>query len=285
MVEAMYYEKMNNGKVHCRLCPHGCILSSGGLGACRARKNIDGRLHSLNYALVTSVSLDPIEKKPLYHFHPGRPILSVGTFGCNFRCGFCQNWTIAQKEAQAMELNPSELADLAEKYVEMGNIGVAYTYNEPSIWYEYVYEAAKLVRGKGLANVLVTNGFICNEPFEQLLPFIDAMNIDVKAFTEEFYKKQCKGSLEDVVRTVERAASSCHVEITTLLIPGLNDSLEEISSISKWLSSINPEIVLHLTRFFPNYKMTGIPATPKDVMGKARSAALDNLKHVYLGNI
>ena len=184
-----------------------------------------------------------------------------------------------------MELNPSELADLAEKYVEMGNIGVAYTYNEPSIWYEYVYEAAKLVRGKGLANVLVTNGFICSEPFEQLLPFIDAMNIDVKAFAEEFYKKQCKGSLEDVVRTVERAASSCHIEITTLLIPGLNDSLEEISSISKWLSSINPEIVLHLTRFFTNYKMTDIPATPKDVMGKARSAALDNLKHVYLGNI
>lgn len=285
MKQAMFYEKSDSGRVCCRLCPHGCILPPEGIGICRARKNCGGHLYSLNYARITSIALDPVEKKPLYHFHPGRYILSVGTFGCNFKCEYCQNWSIAHKDAHTESLEPQELADMAKEYTVKGNIGVAYTYNEPSIWYEYVLESAGLVRANGLANVLVTNGFICGEPLERLLPFIDAMNIDVKAFNESFYKTYCKGTLEAVTKTVERAAASCHVEITTLVIPGLNDSPDEIGRLAKWLSSINPDIVLHLSRYFPNYKMTGIPPTPVSTLEAARKSALEHLRYVYLGNI
>lgn len=281
----MFYEKMDGGVVHCHLCPHGCILSTGGTGACRARKNIDGELFSLNYARVASIALDPIEKKPLYHFHPGKRILSAGTFGCNFKCGYCQNWTIAHRDARTALLEPADLAGMAAEYVKEGNIGVAYTYNEPSIWYEYVLDTAVLVRERGLANVLVTNGYISREPLEKLLPFIDAMNIDVKAFTGEFYEKFCKGSLESVQETVMIAAQGCHVEITTLVIPGLNDSPDEIGKLAKWLSSISPDIVLHLSRFFPSYQMNDIPPTPVETLEAARVSAEAYLKHVYLGNI
>ncbi len=285
MKQAMFYEKLEEDKVQCHLCPHGCILSPEGVGACRARKNAGGELYSLNYARVASVALDPIEKKPLYHFHPGARILSAGTFGCNFKCGFCQNWTIAHRDAKTALLEPADLAALAEEYKTQGNIGVAYTYNEPSIWYEYVLDTASLVKEKGMVNVLVTNGYICSEPLAKLLPFIDAMNIDVKAFTEAFYKRICSGSLEAVQKTVEAAAGRCHVEVTTLVIPGLNDSPEEIAGLAKWLSSVSPEIVLHLSRFFPNYNMTDIPPTPVSVLEEARVAATGYLKHVYLGNI
>lgn len=285
MKQAMYYEKLDNGKVRCRLCPHGCVLSGGGTGACLARKNIDGELYSLNYGRVASIALDPVEKKPLYHFHPGKSILSAGTFGCNFKCGYCQNWSISQQQARTGVLEPERLADLAAGYVDLGNIGVAYTYNEPAVWYEYVLEASRLVREKGLANVLVTNGFIERKPLEGLILFIDAMNIDVKAFTEDFYGKYCKGALKNVKETVELAAVHCHVEITTLLIPGLNDSPEEIGRLAKWLSSISPDIVLHLTRFFPNYNMKDVPPTPLAVIKSAEESALRYLEYVYPGNI
>jgi pyruvate formate lyase activating enzyme len=285
MKQAMFYENLDDGVVHCHLCPHECVLPAEGTGVCRARKNTGGELYSLNYARVASISLDPIEKKPLYHFHPGKKILSAGTFGCNFKCGYCQNWTIAHKDARTMLLEPAELADVAVDYVKDGNIGVAYTYNEPSIWYEFVLDTAILVKEKKLANVLVTNGFICREPLGKLLPYIDAMNIDVKAFTDEFYKKYCKGSLEAVQKTVEIAAASCHVEITTLVIPGLNDTPEEIGKLARWLSSISPEIVLHLSRFFPNYQMKDIPPTPVATLDAARISASSCLKYVYLGNI
>jgi pyruvate formate lyase activating enzyme len=252
MKRAMFFEKIENNRVRCLLCPHGCVLEQGGTGICMARKNMNGQLYSLNYAQVSSIALDPIEKKPLYRFHPGKTILSVGTFGCNFKCDYCQNWSISQRTAGTTELMPEKLADLAVKYKDMGNIGVAYTYNEPSIWYEYVYETAILVKEKGLSNVLVTNGYINDEPLEKLLPYIDAMNIDVKAFTEDFYKKYCNGSLDSVKKTVERAVRNCHVEITTLVIPGLNDDPGQIEEIAEWLSGMSRDIVLHLTRFFPN---------------------------------
>ncbi len=289
MKEASFYQKLDNNKVRCLLCPHGCILQQDGTGVCRARRNIGGSLYSLNYSLVTSLALDPIEKKPLYHFHPGSLILSAGTFGCNFKCSWCQNWTIAHRDtgtnARSMELTPEGLAELAQDYAARGSIGVAYTYNEPSIWYEFVLEASMLVREKGLVNVLVTNGYINKEPLEELLPYIDAMNIDVKAFTCEFYDKYCKGGLDSVKATIERAACSCHVEITTLVIPGLNDSPKEIGSLVSWLASIDPEIVLHLSRFFPNYHMNNIMPTPRKTLEDARESALEHLKNVYLGNI
>lgn len=285
MKEALYYEKLDNGRVRCLLCPHGCVLPQDGTGVCRARRNMDGRLYSLNYSRVTSVALDPIEKKPLHRFRPGSLILSAGTFGCNLKCSWCQNWTIAHTDARTMELTPAGLADLAKQYASRGSIGVAYTYNEPSIWYEFVFDTARLVREQGFVNVLVTNGFINPGPLEQLLPYIDAMNIDVKAFTEEFYGKYCKGSLSSVMDTVERAARSCHVEVTTLVIPGLNDSPEEIERLAAWLASISSDIVLHLSRFFPCYRMNDIMPTPRQTLENARSSAMKHLEHVLLGNI
>ena len=285
MKEALFYEKLDNSKVRCLLCPHECVLPHAGTGVCRARRNTDGSLYSLNYSCVTSVALDPIEKKPLYHFRPGSLILSAGTFGCNFKCSWCQNWTIAHKDPRTMELTPEGLAELAVEYASRGSIGVAYTYNEPSIWYEFIYDAARLVKEQGLVNVLVTNGFINPGPLEQLLPYVDAMNIDVKAFTEDFYNKYCKGALSSVMRTVEKAARSCHVEITTLVIPGLNDSSEEIGSLASWLASISPDIVLHLSRFFPSYQMNDIIPTPRETLENARNSALRHLRYVYLGNI
>lgn len=285
MKQAMYYEKLDSGKVRCNLCPHGCVLAKDAAGVCRARKNFDGGLYSLNYACVASIALDPVEKKPLYHFHPGKLILSAGTFGCNFKCGYCQNWAIAHMDAETSAITPQELADLAVEYTGRGNIGVAYTYNEPSVWYEFVLDSAKLVRERNLLNVLVTNGFINREPLKQLLPYIDAMNIDVKAFTESFYEKYCKGGLDAVRKTVELAASNCHVEITTLVIPGLNNSPEEIGELARWLSSIDRNIVLHLSRFFPNYQMNDIPPTPLSTLKAAREKAIEHLRYVYLGNV
>lgn len=282
---ALYFDEIEGGNVHCRLCPHNCVIKPGKTGACGVRKNKDGKLYSLNYGKVASISLDPIEKKPLYRFHPGKAILSIGTFGCNLKCSFCQNWSISHESPKTYDTNPEEIVKKAQDLVSRGNIGIAYTYNEPSIWYEFVYDTAKLSSEKGLLNVLVTNGFINREPLLELLPYIDAMNIDVKAYTAKFYNEICKASLENVKETVEISAQKCHVEVTTLVIPGLNDSVEEIGKLSRWLSSISPEIPLHLSRFFPNYRMQDRPPTPKETLVKARKKALEYLNHVYLGNV
>ncbi|MDN5331879.1 MAG: pyruvate formate lyase activating enzyme [Tepidanaerobacteraceae bacterium] len=281
--EAMFYEKEEGELVRCLLCPHRCAISPGRSGTCRVRKNIDGRLYSTNYGRISSLGMDPIEKKPLYHFYPGSIIFSVGSFGCNFRCKFCQNWQIAQIAEVPTEYVPAErLVKIAKS--QPGNIGIAYTYNEPSIWYEYVIECARLAKGEGLKNVLVTNGFIEMEPLEQLLPYVDAMNIDVKAYTEDFYRDLTAGRLSSVKRTVERAHKDCHVEITTLLIPGLNDRDEEIEALACWLSSIRRDIPLHLTRYFPNYKLN-LPPTPVSTLKRAREIAMKYLDYVYTGNI
>jgi pyruvate formate lyase activating enzyme len=283
--KAMYFNKIEDGKVHCYLCPHNCVIKPEALGACRARKNINGELFSMNYGEITSMALDPIEKKPLNRFYPGSMILSMGTFGCNLKCSFCQNWTIAHEDTQTVTITPREAVEKANELVDRGNIGIAYTYNEPSIWYEYVYETCKLAKGEGLKNVLVTNGFIGKEPLLELLPYVDAMNIDVKAYTAKFYNEICKATLNDVKETVRIASDKCHIELTTLVIPGLNDSIEEIEQLSKWVASISPDIPLHLSRYFPNYKLTHIPPTPKDTLIKAREKASEYLKFVYLGNI
>lgn len=283
--QAMFYEKIEDSKVHCSLCPHGCVIKPGATGLCRARKNAGGELYSLNYARIASISLDRIEKKPLYRFRPGSMILSAGTFGCNLKCSFCQNWSIAHRDADTVELLPEVLADKALETLRQGNIGLAYTYNEPSIWFEYVYDASRLAKERGLCNVLVTNGFISREPLELLLPYVDAMNIDVKAFTASFYKEVCRGALENVMETVGIAAGRCHVEVTTLVIPGLNDSPDEIGGLAEWLSGISPEIPLHLSRFFPDYKMTDRPPTPVKTLEAARDKALEKLKNVYIGNV
>jgi pyruvate formate lyase activating enzyme len=229
------------------------------------------------------MALDPIEKKPLYHFYPGSTILSVGTWGCNFHCQFCQNWAIAHGNPQVFFTEAEQLAQLA---MQQGPdcIGVAYTYSEPTVWFEYVKDSAAAVKKAGLKNVLVTNGFINEEPLKALLPVIDAMNIDVKSFHPEFYQERCKGGLAAVKRTVEIASRHCHVEVTTLLIPGLNDSDEEITHLIHWLATINPEIPLHFSRYYPSYRMNRQP-TPLETLMRARELALPFIHHVHIGNV
>ncbi len=274
------------GKVRCDICPHNCLLGEGQTGFCRARSNRGGAIRLDSYGLVTSMSLDPIEKKPLYRFYPGSRILSVGSYGCNLRCSFCQNYEISmagKERGGTVCVSPEELAEKAIELMPQGNIGIAYTYNEPLIGYEFVMDCAKLARPKGLKNVLVTNGYINEAPLEKLLPYIDAMNIDLKAFTDSFYKK-ISGDIETVKKTIETAASSCHVEVTTLIIPGENDSEEEMRSLSAWLTRIDRNIPLHISRFFPRYKMTDRDATPVKAVYSLADIARENLKYVYEGN-
>jgi len=281
--EALFYEQQGQA-THCGLCPKKCVIAEGRTGFCRVRKNTGGKLYSINYAQATAEALDPIEKKPLYHFYPGSTILSLGTWGCNFACQFCQNWRIATGEPQTTALEPQSAAALAAQFAGQGNIGIAYTYSEPSVWYEYIVDTACLVQEAGLVNVLVSNGFINEQPLQHLLPYIAAMNIDVKAFSEEFYQNICAGKLSDVKRTVEQAAQYCHVEITTLVIPGLNDSPDEIASLAKWLAGVNKDIPLHLSRYFPNHKLN-VPPTPLSTLEDAYKAAREYLNYVYVGNV
>lgn len=283
MREALYYEPHAQGVI-CRLCPKQCVIGEGRTGFCRVRKNVGGKLYAQNYAFSTGQALDPIEKKPLYHFYPGSTILSLGTWGCNFACKFCQNWNIAHGEPDTIHLSPDKAAELAGELVLQKNIGIAYTYSEPSVWFEYILDTAKLVRGAGLKNILVTNGFINPEPLKELLPYIDAMNIDVKAFNNDYYRNVCAGILDHVKTTVELAAKACHVEITTLVVPGLNDSEAELTELSRWLGGICRDIPLHFSRYFPNYKMQE-PSTPLATLRMAHDLARNYLDYVYVGNV
>lgn len=282
MREARHYQTHQRGVV-CGLCPKNCVIPEGRTGFCRVRKNVGGKLYTLNYGACSSYALDPVEKKPLYHFHPGATIFSIGTWGCNFVCRFCQNWEIAQADPATRDFLPETVADLA---AQQGPdcVGVAYTYSEPTVWFEYVLDTARAVRARGLANVLVTNGFINPAPLAELLPLIDAMNIDVKGFTPAYYRTMCAGELSQVQRTVEQAASRCHVEITTLLVPGLNDTPQEIETLSRWLASLSPDIPLHFSRYFPQYKLD-LPPTPLATLQQAREIAREHLHYVYIGNV
>ena len=286
--EAMFYEKLENKRVHCYLCPHNCSIPIDGRGLCGVRKNIGGILYSLNYGEISSIGVDPIEKKPLNRFHPGSLILSVGSVGCNLKCPFCQNHSIAQVKPEEINTHQTSSDEIIAKAIslkEQGNIGIAYTYNEPSIWYEFVYETAKKAKENGLLNVLVTNGYISEEPLKQILPYIDAMNIDLKAFNDKFYRELVKGGLEEVKATIQRSAAECHVEVTTLVIPGWNDSVEEMEEMAQWLASLSPEIPLHLSRYFPKYEMTDRPSTPLNSLMELKQTAERHLQYVYLGNV
>lgn len=281
--EALYYNKLQNQAVQCKLCPHQCGIKEGGRGKCRVRRNVGGMLYAENYGKVAAIAMDPIEKKPLYHFYPGKYILSIGTIGCNFSCSFCQNYHIAQNEAPTEQASPHYMLSLCRQADEEC-IGLAYTYNEPNVWYEYVLETAELMHKETYKNVLVSNGYISPEPLRELLPYIDAMNIDVKGFSERYYKDICGGTLKDVQRTVEISAEKAHVEVTTLVIPGYNDSVEEIRSLASWLAGINPEIPLHLTRYYPQYKMSA-PPTPVETIMRLKEEAREFLDYVYVGNV
>ena len=272
--------------VTCELCFHHCHLEEGQTGFCRARICRNGAVVLLNYGKLTSLALDPIEKKPLRRFHPGSLILSVGSFGCNLRCPFCQNHEISmagEAEIQTVKVSPAQLAAKASELRAHGNIGVAYTYNEPLVSYEYVRDCAELVHEQGMVNVLVTNGTIEEGPWRALLPLIDAANIDLKGFTPAWYRR-LGGDSETVKRSIALAAERCHVEVTTLLIPGENDSAEEIRALAQWLASVSQSIPLHLSRFFPQYKMTDRPPTPVEQVYRLAEAARGYLSYVYTGN-
>ena len=281
--ECMFYDPPSDGRIHCRLCPHECRIADGKTGICRVRQHREGVLYALTYSQVTSVNLDPIEKKPLYHFYPGSVILSLGTLGCNLACDFCQNWEISQDTVPTRTLTPQQALEMAKR--ERANIGIAFTYNEPFIWYEYVHDTARLVHEAGLKNVMVTNGYVNEEPLRTLLPFIDAMNIDVKSYNEDFYRTLCKGKAAPVRRTVEIThAAGCLVELTNLVIPGYNDSEDDIRALVDWVAGVDPAIPMHFSRYHPAYKLTA-PATPVATLEMAYRIAKEKLQYVYLGNV
>lgn len=280
MREALFYSREGD-KIRCSLCPHECLLSEGKVGLCRQRRHVHGRLMAEGYARVSSIAMDPIEKKPLYHFYPGSFILSVGGLWCNLRCSFCQNWHISQREQSTAVMAPEKLVELA---VEHDSVGIAFTYNEPLIWYEYILDTAQLCQQRDLKVVLVTNGFVQVKPLEDLLPYVDAFNIDVKAFNERFYREICGGDLSAVKRVVERAAAKVHIEVTTLIIGGLNDDKAEIEGLARWLSEVDRNIPLHLSRYYPNYRMQ-LPPTPVTTLYELRDVAREYLDYVYIGNV
>ncbi len=271
-------------KATCPVCPHHCALGEGQTGRCRARANRDGSVVSLSYGRVTSVALDPVEKKPFSRWQSGKFILSVGTFGCNLSCAFCQNAAISQvgAETDTEALAPERLAALARELSPRGNIGVAFTYNEPLIGWEYVLDTAKLLKREGLLVALVTNGTAEPRILEELLPFTDAMNIDLKTWSADGYRR-LGGDLETVKRTIRMAAESCHVEVTTLAAPGYGDDVDAMDEEAAWLASLSKDLPLHVSRYFPRWKM-GEPATPLATMEALCETARRHLKYVYPGN-
>ena len=282
----------------CKVCFRHCDIPEGGLGFCGARTCRGGEVTAGNYGRVTSLALDPIEKKPLARFRPGSLILSAGSYGCNLRCPFCQNYGISWSE-EALRLRdtaeyipPEQLAAIAESCRDRGNIGVAFTYNEPLIGYEYVKDTAKLVHGMGMVNVMVTNGTADLSVLAELAPYIDAMNIDLKGFTDRYYNNVLGGDRSMVLKFIEEAVKHCHVELTTLIVPGENDSEEEMLRMTEWIAGlrgsdgrvIGAEIPLHISRFFPRFHMTDRGATDVGLIYRLAAAARRDLKYVYTGN-
>ena len=281
MKKAKYFIKRDNDVVQCLLCPNQCVIKSGKTGICKNKKNISGELYAHIYGQVSAIAMDPIEKKPLYHFYPGSQILSIGTIGCSFSCDFCQNYHLVEALVPTEGVEPEQLIESAKKH---NSLGIAYTYNEPFISFEFVLDTAIFAKKAGLKNVLVTNGYYNPEPFLELVPYIDAMNIDLKSIRNEFYKRYCHGRIEPVLKTIETAQRSCLVELTNLIVTGLNDSEEDIKDLIDWVASVNPEIPLHFSRYHPMYKMTN-PPTQISRLERAYELSKGKLKWVYLGNV
>ncbi|MEE9614180.1 MAG: AmmeMemoRadiSam system radical SAM enzyme [Thermodesulfobacteriota bacterium] len=290
MREAELWKGIGNKKVECRLCCHRCKINDGKRGICGVRENRGGKLWSLNYGLLIARNIDPIEKKPFFHFQPGSTSYSIATAGCNFRCLHCQNYEISQmpreggKVVTGMAATPEEVVSDAESG---GSAGISYTYTEPTIFFEFARDCARLAKERGLKNNFVTNGFMTSECLGEMRGLLDAANVDVKSFSDDFYKKVCGARLAPVLETVERMkAVGIWVEVTTLIIPTLNDTDDELRKVAKWLYQTDPSIPWHISAFYPTYKLTDLPRTPVSTINRAREIGLaEGLKYVYSGNV
>ena len=286
MKEAIYWHARSEKEVECELCPHRCRIREGRVGRCKTRAFLEGRMTALGYGRVSSAHLDPMEKKPLYHFHPGQPIFSIGGWGCSFTCTYCQNWSLSQQgpDRDSTDVYPPESIVAAAD--ENGSNSIAFTYNEPLVNYEFVRDCAVLARTRGMSNVLVTNGSINPEPAAALLPLIDALNVDIKCMDNDFYQRQCGAELQPVLDfCLQARAAGCHLEITNLVIPNLNDQAEQITELAVWIKEKLGEFTpLHLSGYRPEYRLK-IPATPRAILEKAWHTASAILPYVYLGNM
>ena len=287
-MECSYYRTLDDGRVECQLCPHHCHIANGKTGICRSRRNEDGVLRSLVYGKPCSLAIDPIEKKPLYHFHPGTKCLSIACTGCNFRCLNCQNHEISQMSPSDVghyNLTPQDVVALCREH---HCPGIAYTYTEPLTYLEYIVDTAQLARENGLWNILVTAGYVCQEPLNDLLPYLDAANIDLKSFSDSIYQHVSGGHLQPVLDTIlAMHDAGVWIELTNLIIPGINDDLKMIRQMCRWIVDNGlADQPLHFSRFFPRYRMENFPPTPVSTLNEAKEIALEEgIKHVYLGNV
>ena len=289
MKEAYIYNKLDNDKVQCNLCNHRCIIKNGGKGICKVRKNKGGTLISLVYDKIIAAHIDPIEKKPLFHFMPGSTSFSIATAGCNFRCRFCQNYEISQLPTEYNRITGEFISpDAIVAYaIKNGAKSISYTYTEPTVYFELALDTARIASKKGLKNVFVSNGYMTEECLKEIYPNLHAANVDLKAFSNKFYKDLCGAKLEPVLKTIEAMKEmGIWVEVTTLIIPGYNDSSDELKGIAKFLVSIDPNIPWHVTRFYPTYQLNNVPPTPVSTLQKAREIGFnEGLRYVYTGNV
>ena len=284
--EAILYEKLD-GVLNCHVCNRSCVISNGKTGFCGMRQNDNGTMYSLNYASASSVAVDPIEKKPLFHFYPGSLSFSMGSIGCNFRCPYCQNWTISQatmEEIGTNDIPPERAIKLAQENLCQS---ISWTYNEPTMWFEYTYDSAKLAHKSDLKTVYVTNGYMSQESLDLIAPYLDAANVDLKGMSDKFYRELCQARLEPVLQNIQTMHDKdIHLEITNLVIPGYNDSEEDLQALVKFVADVDVNVPLHFTRFYPHYKMNQVPPTPLETLEKAHKMAREaGIKYVYVGNV
>ncbi len=285
--EAMFYKKLENNKLQCLLCSHYCTISPGKRGICRVRENQEGVLYSLNYRKLIAANVDPIEKKPLFHFYPGSQSYSIAAMGCNFRCLHCQNWSISQPERNVIEGQVVSPEKVVQNALNSGCLSISYTYTEPTIYFETAFEISQLARQKGLKNVFVTNGYISPDALNNLAPYLDAANIDLKAMSDSFYREVCGAKLKPVLDRIKQYYElGIWIEITTLIIPGYNDKDDELEAIAQFIADIDREIPWHISAFYPTYKLDNVPATPVSALQRAYQIGRDRgLRYVYEGNV
>jgi pyruvate formate lyase activating enzyme len=288
--EAMFYEVLDDSKVQCFLCAHHCKIGADHFGLCRVRQNIGGKLHTHVYGEVIAAHIDPVEKKPLYHFLPGSQSFSVATPGCNFQCGFCQNWQISQVSKippgafGGQKLGSEQIVNGA---IESGCLSISYTYTEPTIFFEYAYDTAKVAKGEGIKNIFVTNGYMTPDALKTIQPYLDACNVDLKSYRDEFYRKICKARLGQVLDSIRLMKEmGIWVETTTLVVPGQNDSEEELRNIARFIASVDSSIPWHISRFHPDYEFSEYGSTPLETLRQAQSVGKEEgLRFIYIGNV